>query len=197
MLKRDHILHLKIDRMRLMAQQDITTAGQNGNCSNARVEALGNAVVGSILDIEPEAFKAELNAARSKRVSYLVNSIRGVIGVSPAISVVKDNRILNKNLIIPRWRTTLDPGLADHWLVAVFVHARRAPDGAIEYDPDSVKVAGWTDVRRLVSCGTNRLPDKFETGLQVTVMPCRYLEPIDTLIRQLADTKGAGDGKTV
>lgn len=187
MLKRDHILNLKIDRTRLEAHQNIADMGLNRNRNTSRIEAIGNAALGSILDVDPIEFQHKLTVARSKRVSYLVKCMRGIIGISPATSVVKDGNILSKNMIIPSWRVMLDPGLSDHYLVAVFVRGHKNDDGQIEYDPDSVQIAGWTDVNRLLACATHRVPAKFETDLRVTVLPCRYLEPIDTLIKQLSE----------
>lgn len=187
MLHREHILNLRIDRNRLQAHQNIADMGLNRNRNTSMIEAMGNAALGSILDVEPVEFQNKLTVARSKKVSYLVDSLRGIIGISTATSVIKDSNVMSKNMIIPSWRVVLDPGLADHYLVAVFVRGRRTDGGMIEYDPDSVQVAGWTDINRLLSCATHRIPDKFKTDLRVTVLPCRYLEPIDTLIRHLAE----------
>ena len=195
MLKHDHILNLKIDRSRLQTHQSIAAMGGNSNVNTIQLEALGNAALGNILGILPGVFKNAYSSARSKKVAYLVESMRGIIGVSPITSVIKDRDIMNKNVIIPSWRLNMDPGLSDHCVVAMFVVGHKNDRGVLEYDPESVQVAGWTDVRRMLVCASGRTPNKFRTKLEVTVMPCRYLEPIDTLVSHLAERK-SDDGST-
>jgi hypothetical protein len=177
MIKPEHILHFKIDRDRLLAHQQLMPPGYATKPLDVQFSAIGDTVIGKLMDVDPVMFGVQLEAARQHGVSYMMeDERRRIIGISAATSLIKDDDIVNKNLIVPRRWLHKDSALWKHLIVAVFTNI------------DAVNVAGWTDTYMLYKAGRNneQMPYTFHSKLSVVTLPCGELTPMSVLMDRIS-----------
>lgn len=185
MLKPEHIMHLKIDVTALLAQQR--------KADNVEVRpldyqfaAIGDAVLSKLLNVDPVVFAMQLDAAKQFGVSYLLeDEDRRTIGISTATSLIKDDNIIGKNLIVPRSRVRKCPELYKHYIVSLFLRGQ-VKDSCL-VDIAGVHVAGWIDTYKLYKDGksNDQLSSRFASKIPVVALPCSELKPINTLLERL------------
>lgn len=186
MLKLEHIMHLKINVGELLEQQ---RKGQVQAVTplDYQFAAIGDAVLGKLLNVDPVLFSMQLDAARQFGTSYLMeDEARRTIGISTAISLIKDDNIIGKNLIVPRNRIRKCPQLHRHYIVSLFLKGQIKDKALVNID--GVHVAGWIDTYKLYKDGkgNEQLPWKFASKIPVVSLPCSELKPISTLIEKIA-----------
>ena len=124
--------------------------------------AIGDTVIGKLMGVDPVEYNMQLEAARQHGTSYMMEDVRHRnIGISAATSLIKDDDILGKNLIVPRRWIRKDPALWRHFIIALFLKGKTENGQLV--DVDSVKIAGWTDTYTLYKEGKNneQLPSGF------------------------------------
>lgn len=184
MLTAQHIMKIKLDGRRLAAHREMDPPGYVTKELTKQIVAIGEATISDLLQVDPEIFKMQLEAARTFGVSYLVeDQQRNLLGVSAATSLIKDTDIMRKNLILPRDYTWKNPQLRAHYVIGLFLKGN-VVDGQIP-DVEEINVAGWTDTYGLNRHKSKRLPPTFHSKLPVVMMPCSKLEPIETLLPRL------------
>ena len=180
MIRLEHIMHLKLDRERLLAHRKMPPPGYSTKELTNQITAIGDAIIGNLLNVTPEVFQMQLEAARQFKVSYLVeDSNKNMLGISTALSVIKTGDILSKNLIMPRDVLWKDARLKNHYIIGAFIRSNIV-DGVLP-DISEVEVAGWTDTHDLRKFKREDLPPTFKSKLPVVMMPCSVLHPISTL----------------
>jgi len=180
MIRLEHIMHLKLDRERLLAHRKMPPPSYSTKELTHQITAIGDAIIGNLLNVTPEVFQMQLEAARQFKVSYLVeDSNRNMLGISTALSVIKTGDILSKNLIMPRDVLWKDARLKNHYIIGAFIRCS-VVDGVLP-DISEVEVAGWTDTHDLRKFKREDLPPTFKSKLPVVMIPCSILHPISTL----------------
>jgi hypothetical protein len=183
MLITEHIACLRLERYKLEAH-----AGMAPGCickeTTRRLAAVGNAVIGELLNVPPAEFEQQLEAARSMGAAYLHERAKNrLAGVSAYVSVVKDNDILDKNLILPRAVMNKHVGLENHYILGVYL-VGTGKDLRIT-DQTDIILAGWTDVDGIRRDKANTVPFNFKSKVPVVIVPCSRLYPISEFIPRL------------
>lgn len=187
MLKLEHIMKLRLDRSRLQAHTMMPPPSYSNKELTAKLIAVGDATISSLLNIPTEQFAAQLDNARTFGVSYVVEDYdHSLIGISAATSVIShEGDIMCKNVILPYNVTTQDPRLKTHCILGVFLRSSKSKSELP--NADEVEVAGWTDVWgvRRDRISYKDLPPTFKSKLRVVMVPCKTLNPINTLINRV------------
>lgn len=184
MLKLEHITHLKININELLEQQHKQDLAAKP--LDYQFSAIGDAVLGKLLNVDPVIFAMQLDAARQFGTSYLIeDDARRTIGVSTAVSLIKDDNILGKNLIVPKSRVRKCPQLYRHYIIGLFLKGEVRDNCLVNID--GVHVAGWVDTYKLYKDGksNSQLPWKFASKIPVVSLPCSELKPISVLLDKL------------
>jgi len=180
MIRAEHIVHLKLDRDRLLAHRKMPPPPYSTKELTNQITAIGDAIIANLLNVTPEIFQLQLEAARQFKVSYLVeDSNRNMLGISTALSLIKNGDILSKSLIMPRDVLWKDARLKNHFIIGAFIRGS-VVDGVLP-DISEVDVAGWTDIHDLRKFKREDLPPTFKSKLPVVMIPCSVLHPISTL----------------
>jgi hypothetical protein len=184
MISLEHIMHLKLDRDKLARCEQMPPPSHSIKALTNQFAAIGNATICSLLDVETDVFEMQLDAARHFGATYLFeNRQRQIIGVSAATSLIKDDQITKKNLILPRDLTWKRPELSEHYILSVFVRGETV-DGRIPEIAD-IAVAGWLPCSAIGRVKVQRMPPHFKSKLPVVMVPCKKLNPIGELLPKL------------
>jgi len=178
---------MKLDRERLAAHIAMPPPRFSKKQLTAQIAAIGDAVLSRLIQVDPQIFQMQLDAARDFGVSYLLeDQNRKFVGLSAATSVIGDGDIMKKNLILPREVANPNPQLSQHFVVGVFL---RSPvvNSAINIDDvtDKVEVAGWVNTKDIHRIKNPRTPPSFKSKLPVVMVPCTKLQPIEELESRL------------
>lgn len=180
MIRAEHIIHLKLDRERLLAHKNMPPPTYATKELAHQIAAIGDAIIGNLLNIPPEVFQAQLQAARQFKVSYLMkDDNKNMMGISTALSVIKSGEILQKNMIMPRDILWKKAPLKNHFVIGAFVRTQ-VVNGVLP-EISEVDIAGWTDIHDIQKFRLMDLPTTFQSKLPVVMVPCRVLHPIATL----------------
>jgi len=181
------IKQLKIDRERLAAHYAMPAPRFSKKQLTSQIAAIGDAVLSRLLEVDPDIFQMQLDAARDYGASYLIeDQNRKFVGLSAATSVIGDGDIMKKNLILPRELAARNPNLAKHYVVGVFLRSSVVNDAiTIDAALDNVEVAGWIDTKDISKIKSARTPPSFKSKLPVVMVPCGNLEPIEALEQRL------------
>jgi hypothetical protein len=185
MIQAEHIINIKIDIERLTHYFSMPPPSYVRRHTDSQLAAIGNAVIGSIMRVDPTVFEMQLSAARDFGVSYLYQDANNrVVGISPAVSLIKDDQILSKNLIVPRRWLMQHPSLTRHMIVGIFIKGRIDDGNLIT---EAINLAGWTDTRKLREQGrsNDQLPGAFQSKIAIVALPCKSLDPITSLIEDV------------
>ena len=181
MLEARHITKLKLAPARLVAHKEMPPPACSTKALTSHFAAVGEAVIASLMNIDPTAFQMQLLAAREHGVSFLAEDAhRNTIGISASTSLIKSGDLLQKNLIIPRDFTQAKPQLDDHLVIGVFLRGHPEP-GRLP-TANEVEVAGWIDQPGVRKWGVRQLPPTFKSKLPVVMVPCRQLYPLPELL---------------
>jgi hypothetical protein len=183
MIKTADIVRLKLDRDRLDAHIAMPPPRFSKKQLTAQIAAIGDAVLSRLIQVEPQIFQMQLDAARDFGVSYLLeDQNRKFVGLSAATSVIGDGDIMKKNLILPRELANVNPALSQHFVVGVFL---RSPvqGQALDIDnvADHIEIAGWVNTKDIHRIKNPRTPPSFKSKLPVVMVPCTKLQPIEEL----------------
>lgn len=180
MLEPRDIRHLKLDMTRLAAHQRMPPPRYVRTPRIGQYSAISDAIVSAMLGVSPEAFSAQLAAARRLGTSYIhIDRNNKKIGFTGATSLIK-GPVIGKNLIVPLNNVMHSPELNEHIFISAFI---RGPlhDGIID-SLDDVEIAGWTRASDVLDWkDANPAPTTFKSALQFLAMPCHALNPINTL----------------
>ena len=187
MLEPRHIMRLKLASDQLLAYRSMPPPEHASKELTSQMIAIGNATISNLLNLDPQLFEMQLDAARDFGASYLTEDYcRNIIGVSAATSLIKDDNVLAKNMILPREFVRRDPRLHAHYIVSVFLRGVIA-NGVVQ-DVSEVEVAGWTDTKGAMRNGRHP-PAKFTSKIPVIAVPCTALNPINQLVKRLTEHK--------
>ena len=154
----------------------------NAPTLSSQFNDLGDHVIMQLFNVSPKDFKKQAWIAHDHRVSYLSRVNNTSIGVSAVSSIIKpDAEILDKNFIVPRKYFRWDPRLSETYFISSFVNGV-VKDGALLYGENDVCIAGWASYADLVAYPSSTQPRTFKSELDVVVMPCTQLRPIDELL---------------
>jgi|694.fasta_scaffold42075_5 hypothetical protein len=186
MLEPKHIVKLQLDHVRLAVHQTMPQPRYVNKPLIGQFTTLSDTILTSLLQIDPEAFRQQLELARQYGTTYLTeDSEKRPIGITATTSLIKSGTVITKSLIVPQDFLKFDRRLSDHLIVGVFVrgHVDQA-SGLLAYD-DSVEVAGWATSRDIQHMQAIAPPPTFQSKLRVLTVPCTALRPINTLLQRL------------
>ena len=180
MLVAEHIACLKLDRYKLEAHDRMIVSGIFKEITR-KLEAVGRAVVAEVLHIPPDEFEAQLEAARRLGTSYLYEQRKHTLaGVSAFVSVVKDDDILDKNLVLPCKILQHHPRLTNHYILGVYL---LGTGNALEINENTnIILAGWTDLPGILRDKTDTVPFSFKSKVPVITVPCTKLNPMTSFL---------------
>ena len=187
MIGTSDIRYLKLDRERLAAHLTMPPPRFAKKQLTSQIAAIGDAVLSRLIQVEPNIFQMQLDAARDFGVSYLLeDQDRKFVGISAATSVIGDGDIMKKNLILPREVANPNPSLSQHLIVGVFLRSPVVNHALnIEDVLENVEVAGWVNTRDIHRIKNPRTPPSFKSKLPVVMVPCTKLQPIESLESRL------------
>lgn len=178
MLRPEDIQHLRLDRDRYREYSGRAPRYIRSRL-NQQLAAIGDSVVSALLKLSPEKFGAQLDHARQYGASWLGSTLDGrLMAVSATTSMIGDNDIIKKNVILPEHRWLPDDRLASNFLIGIFIPRQAlSPDGPAE----NVSLAGWLDLNdpTLKICSTT--PNTFRSNLRVSMVRCQNLNPMNEL----------------
>jgi len=181
MLEARHIRIMKLADNRLDAHKSMPPPAYATKPLTSHFVAIGDAVISSLLHVDPMLFQAQLSAARQSGVSYLTeDEHNNQVGLSAATSLIRRGEVMQKNVIVPRDFMTSTPNLSDHLVIGVFLRPKDAPTDLP--NASEVEIAGWTDMDGVREWGVRRVPPTFKSKLPVMMVPCSKLYPIDELL---------------
>ena len=186
MLSPSDITRLKLSRSRIAAHSSMPPPRYVSKPLIGQFAALSDAILTELLGINPDAFAAQLENSRRMGAEYITPTIpysRFKMGVSAVTSLIKSGDLLSKNLIVPTRLLKFDPVLEDHLVIGAFIRGK-VEDGVLVHD-NEVEIAGWTTAKELAGLPVNQGPASFQSCLNVTMLPCSSLRPIDTLWTKL------------
>lgn len=188
MLEPRHIVRLKIPYDRIEAHTKLPPPEHVTKPLIGQFAALSDAVLTSLLNITPVQFGQQLDTARKYGASLLrEDKDLKLIGISATTSAVRSGSLMTKHLVVPFDFLLFDRKLTDHLMIGAFVQGK-VENGKLTTD-GTVDIAGWVtadDVKRLQ---TSRKPPMFQTKLNVVMVPCSALRPIDELFERIDVTK--------
>ena len=187
MLLPQHIVHLRLDRARIQAQQ--LTAAACAPTLSKQFNMLNSSILIKLLNLHPKQFRGQINLAREYHVSFVGNDMQNKpVGITATTSLLKpDADILSRNFIMPQKYFRWDPRLANMYYISAFVHGV-IENGTLKYGENDVSVAGWVSHDDILLYPGSDTPKNFKSELDVVMLPCSELRPIDELLPQLRQT---------
>ncbi len=181
MLEPRHIVKLCLSAHTLAQYRELPKPRYGGKPLTVDFAAVSNAVLTELLKLPPEIFAGQLSRSRRRGVEYVAREEDGALsGVSVQTSnIPKVNDIFNKSLIVPHSMLLFDPALRDHYIISAFVSGNTS--GGQLTNVDDVTVAGWVSGVDLQKWQAQQPPPTFKSKLDVFMVPCRQLRPMDEL----------------
>jgi hypothetical protein len=186
MLEPKHIVKLQLDAERLAVHKTMPQPKYVNKPLIGQFTTLSDTVLTSLLRVDPEAFRRQLEMARRYGTTYLTeDSDKHPIGITATTSLIRSGNVMTKSLIVPQDFLKFDRRLSDHLIIGVFVRGHvDQTSGLLAYD-DSVEVAGWATSKDIQHMQAIAPPPTFQSKLRVLTVPCTALRPIDTLLQRL------------
>lgn len=184
MLTADHIKVLRLDRARMEAHSKLPPPKYSMKLMTDQLAAISDATVSTVLQLDMQQFTEQLPRARALGASYVFNTLGGqVIGISAATSLIKCGAVLRKHLILPEYALRSSDQLDRHFIIGVFIRHLVVDN----YLPSisRVEVAGWIEAATINEVRVEAPPQKFQSKLDVVMIPCTKLNPIGTLEQAL------------
>lgn len=186
MLEPRHIMKLKVDSTRVREHLAMPPPAYVAKPLIAQFAALNDAILTELLGIDPETFRNQLADARKRGTEYITDDrFNKPVGLSVSTSLVKTGDIMKKHLIIPCEFLRFDKKLSNNIMIGAFIRGETG-DGNLKYDPDNIAVVGWTTASDIRAIETPVHPPMFQTKLNVIMVPCQSLRPMETLHENLA-----------
>ena len=154
--------------------------------STGQLKALGNLALQRVLGVDDAAFREQSEAAESMCASY-VCEVRNneIAGITPTVSVIKNDEITNKRLIVPANQLYKHPQLHKHYTVGVFIQGKTNKDGELT-EIERTFVAGFIPtmkLRRWLKKGGTP-PFTVQSG-SVAITPAVNLVPMSKLLSEV------------
>ena len=181
MLELKHIMHLKLPTDRMTAHTCMPPPPHATKPLMVQLSSLGGAALAQLMQLTPVQFGEQLRRARSLGAELIATDAnRKTVGVSMALSVVKPEPILGKHMIVPSDFMRFRPQLSDHFVIGAFVRGN-VENGHLNFD-GNIDIAGWANAEDIQSANVMVRPTKFQTKLDVIMVPCTSLRPISELL---------------
>lgn len=154
--------------------------------STGQLKAVGNMVLCKLLGLTQEQFDQQAEAADEMGASYVCEvQGRQLVGISPTVSVIRDDDALQKRVIVPASQLFRSAGMAQHYTVGVMIkgttNAQKEP-----VTIDKAYAVGYIPTKQLkrwVRQG-GVPPFTVEKGSQA-VAPCGVLFPMRRLLNEV------------
>lgn len=187
MLEPRHIVRLQLNSQRLKAHQEMPLPRYVTKPLIGQFTTISDAILTSLLNIDIEVFRKQLVSARGYGAEYLgIDTQNKPIGITATTSLVKTGSIMTKSLIVPQDFLKFDRRLTDHFVIGAFIHGEVDKlSGKLITHGDEVEVAGWATVADIQQLQASQPPPTFKTKLQVIMVPCTSLRPIETLLERI------------
>jgi len=178
------ILKLRIKKQPPVSQVDAPSFIKSEQ--GQRFTVINDAIVRILTHTPEAAFYSQLKNARASNMSMILNNAAGErIGLAATTSTVKDDKLLNKNIIITPDLRVRWPGLAHQYIISAFILKDTLVNNT--EDGSNVFVAGWLDsddIDKYSEMYGRKIP-AFVSELPVIALPCRHLRPPSELYKEL------------
>lgn len=147
--------------------------------------AISNAVLTRVLALTPQQFAGQLARSRKRGVEYIAREEDGrMSGISVQTSNIPEQAdVFGKSLVVPHPMLAFDPALRDHYIIGAFASGDIS-DGRLT-NVNDITVAGWASGLDLQKWQAKSPPPTFRSKLDVFMVPCRQLRPMEELIEKL------------
>lgn len=176
MITPEHIRSLRLDRNKLEAHTRLPAPEYSTKTLTTQLAAISDATITTLLKLDMNTFKAQMDTARAYGVSYVIKAGGRLIGISAATSMIRSGAITNKHLILPEPELYNSKGLDTHFIIGVFIRSIII-DNYLPYI-GKVELAGWLDAADIQELKVDSLPQSFQSKLNVVMVPCSKLNPI-------------------
>ena len=184
MLTSDHIKILRLDRTRMAEHIKLPPPSYSMKVLTDQLAAISDATVSTVLNLDMRQFADQLPRARALGTSYVFNTLGGqVIGISAATSLIKRGPVLRKHLILPEYALCNSNMLDKHFIIGVFIR-QMVVDNCLP-SISRVEIAGWIEAAKINEVRVEAPPQRFQSKLDVVMIPCAKLNPIGTLEQAL------------
>ena len=157
------------------------------NVLTGQLKTLGNMALMRVLGITQGEFLQQLEAARYLDSTYVCETRNGdKVGIDPAVLFVKDDNVMNKNIVVPANQLFTHRYLNDRYTVAVFVRGTKDPGGELG-TVSHVSVAGWVQAGKLKRwISKDRNPLFAAKNVSLAIAPCQVvLLPMQHLLTEV------------
>ena len=180
MLEPRDIIRLRLDSVRLAEHQRLRAPAYAQKPLSRQFNAINEAVISSILNLDFKLFRAQLERARALGTSYVLKGRNNrKIGFAGATSLIRSGQAISKNLIVPINNVFHSAGLDEHIIIGSFIRGK--VDNGLLPGIEELEIGGWAKASDVKLWSIAEKPFNFKTDISVIMMPCAKLNPISTL----------------
>lgn len=155
------------------------------NCKlpvTGQLKAIGDRVIQQIAGMDDQAFAMQLESARDMGVSCVCeDQNQKPIGLSATVSLIKDNDVFDKKIVMPAGQIRKHQYLDAHHAVAVYVVGTKNPDNTLG-NVESIYAAGWLPVFKMKRWIQKGGSAPFQVNkMSLAVAPVQVLNPLGSL----------------
>lgn len=174
-----------------LSTEDVENCKQNpvADCNHkgtGQLKAVGNMVIQRLFGISQDDMTEHAQTIKDSGVAC-ARQLRdhSLAGVAATVSMIKDDNILTKRVIVPANQLYKHPSLDSHYTVGVFVQG--SVDANKELTSVSrVYVAGWTSTQDLKRWLKKEGDGPFRVKhVSLAIAPCDILAPVQRLKGEL------------
>jgi len=185
MLKEKDLITVDLDESAVTKCKDQPDAGCH-NKVTGQLRMLGNTVLCKLFGITPEEYEQQKLKAAELGVGCLIQASNDSrpIGLSAAVSIVGDEEVLSKHVILPSRQTKKHQDLAAHYTVGIFITGEKTKETLVKVN--KILVAGWAEGREFKRWIKPHGAPPFQTQhTALAIAPCDILKPIDLLMNKV------------
>lgn len=151
-----------------------------------QLKAIGDYVLRQVVGFEEEAFNMQLESARDMGVSCVCeDQSKRAIGISTTVSLIKDDDVIDKNIVVPSGQIRKHQYLDAHHTLAVFVVGSRDANHQLA-EVRGVYAAGWIPVFKLKSHVKPGGSGAFQVqNMKLATAPVSILNPLPSLMNMV------------
>lgn len=154
--------------------------------STGQLKAVGNLVLRKLLGVTQDAFAQQSDAAAEMGASYVCEvKDHELVGISPTVSVIHDDAVTQKRVIVPASQLFRPCNLQRHYTVGIMLKGTTNDRQELE-TLDQAYVAGWIPtkmLKRWVKSGGT--PPFTVDKASLAVAPCSVLIPTSRLLNEV------------
>lgn len=172
-----------------LTKQDIAECLENPDTrfktnSTGQLKSIGGEVLRRIVDLSENDYNAQLDSAIEHGVECICEDMeQRLIGISTTVSLIYDNDVIDKQVVVPAGQLHKERGLSQHLILAVYVVGEKNEEGNI-VNVQNVYVGGWLPASKLVRFVKKGGAGAFQVNrMSLAIAPMTVLLPLTKLQR--------------